>query len=186
MSNRQEVVEETGRECFADPARTENFRKLSKFSRKLTEEFAKSATWTAEKPKRVPKACPETALCTTQDPPGIPRRVTRLVFLLGFWHSGAAGTSAPSRKNKDSGCFGDVRIGLPQQRTQRHDKHVRPPAGFSAGKRPTASYLTRLARTTRGGLFALRVTRRGHLEVGSFESLRLWPTKKQKQKHEST
>ena len=158
-------MEETGLECFADPARTENFRNLSKFGRKLTEESVKSAKWTACNPKSVPKACPKTAPCTSQDPPGIPRRVRRLVFLLGFWHSGAAGTSAPPRKNKDFGCFGDVRNGLPQQKTQKHDKHVRPPAGFSAGKRPTASFSTRLARTTRGGLFALRVTRRGHLEL---------------------
>ena len=147
--------------CFADPARTEIFRNLSKFGRKLTEEFVKSATWTAGKPKSVPKACPKTAPCTTQDPPGIPRRVTRLFLTMRFWHSGAAGASAPPRKNKDFGCFGDVRNGLAQQGTQRHDKHVRPPAGFSAGKQPTASYLTRLARQARGGLFALRVTRRG-------------------------
>ena len=57
---------------------------------------------------------------------------------------------------------------MAQQGTQRHDKHVRPPAGFSAGKRPTASYLTRLARTARGGLFALHVTRRGHWRLGAW------------------
>ena len=107
---------------------------MSKFGRKLTEESVKSAIWTTGERKSVPKACPKTALCTTQDPPGIPRRVRRVVLNVGFWHYGAAGTSAPPRKNKDFGCFGDVRNGLPQQRTQRHDKHVRPPAGFSAGK----------------------------------------------------
>ena len=128
------------------------------------------------KPKNVPKACPKTAPCTTQDPPGIPRRVTRLFLTVRFWHCGAAGMSAPPRKNKDFGCFGDVRNGLAQQETQRHDKHVRPPAGFSAGKRPTASYLTRLARTTRGGLFALRVTRRGHLEAWRLGGSEAWRT----------
>ena len=104
----------TSRKCFADPARTENFRNLSKFGRKLTEESVKSATWTTGERKSMPKACPKTAPCTTQDPPGIPRRVTRLVLNVGFWHSGAAGTSAPPRKNKDFGCFGDVRNGLAQ------------------------------------------------------------------------
>ncbi len=109
------------------------FRNSSKFGRKPTEEFEKNATWTAEEPKSVPKACPKTALCTTQDPQGSPRRVTRVFFPLGFWHLQAIKTRPPPRKNNDFGCFGDVRNGLAQQGTQRHDKHVRPPAGATAG-----------------------------------------------------
>ena len=38
-------MEETGLECFADPARTENFRNWSKFGRKLTEQFANVYTF---------------------------------------------------------------------------------------------------------------------------------------------
>ena len=155
------------------PPETKDSRKLSKFGQKLTERFAKSAITAADRAKGNPKPCPSTVQSTTQDPPGSPRRVGRVFLLLGFWHSGASRMRAPPRKYKDFGGFGDVRNGLAQQGTQRHDKHVRPPAGFSAGKRPTASYLTRLARTARGGLFALRVTRRGLLAIDGLEAGRL-------------
>ena len=70
----------------------------------------------------------------------------KVFLLLEFWHCGGMEMRAPPRKYNDFGGFGDVRNGLAQQGTQRHDKHVRPPAGS------TTIYSTRLTRRARGGL----------------------------------
>ena len=103
-----------------------NRQKICKCGRSLLQKGTQlTQKWSAGVPKD--------AQAAPSDPQMDPRRVGRLVLTVGFWHSGASRMRAPPRKYKDFGGFGDVRNGLAQQGTQRHDKHVRPPAGATAG-----------------------------------------------------
>ena len=67
----------------------------------------------------------------------------------------------------------DLRIGWPQQGLKDMTSMSGLRQGFPKENGLRQSCLTRLARRARGGLFALRVTRRGDLEACGFEARRL-------------
>ena len=98
--------------------------------------------------------------------PRVPQRLPPCV------HPGALKVRFSRGRGRKNRGFGRPPDRMAPTGIQRHDKHVRPPAGFSEGKRSNSSDLTRLARRARGGVFALRITRRGDLEACGFEARR--------------
>ena len=85
----------------------------------------------------------------------LPERAPRLGKTRISAVSAMSGMAWPNRGLKDMTSMSGLRQGFPQENSLR----------------PVVQHAWRAA--ARGGLFALRVTRRGHLEAENFEALKL-------------
>ena len=132
-SNRQEVVEKTSRKCFADPARTENFRNLSKFGANRQKNSQKKQAGRQTNMKVCQKRAPRPPLAppkTLQEFLGgysslfsswgfgtleLPERAPRLGKTRISAVSAMSGMAWPNRGLKDMTSMSGLRQGFPQE-----------------------------------------------------------------------